>query len=133
MTRGYLDEHLGDFRNRLVGAGHDVVFAGDAGRDGRTDAWHFRQAIDDGRVILTLDKGDFRYLHQLWATLHTLRVISSKHAGVLTAAQSDGFTHLRWLEVVEQKLLDPDSLQGMMLRWIPGQRRWKEEAGYPED
>ena len=127
MTLVYLDEHLGDLASGLNAEGHDVVFAGDSGRTGREDAWHFREALRDGRVIITLDKGDFGFIHKLWTTLYTLGVVDEVHAGVLTAAVDRGFTRESWFVQVRAKLINPTDLTGRMLRWLPAGQRWKEE------
>jgi hypothetical protein len=127
MALVYLDEHLGDFSQALTSEGHDVVFAGDAGRTGREDAWHFGEALRTQRAIVTLDKGDFLFIHRLWTTLYTLGVVDAVHAGILTAAVDSEFARDSWLVQVRLKLADPPALAGRMLRWLPAGERWKEE------
>jgi uncharacterized protein with PIN domain len=72
VAKLYLDEHLGDLADDLRATGHDVIAASEPGRRQRTDAWHVREAVSEWRVLLTLNRSDFLYLHQLWTTLETM-------------------------------------------------------------
>lgn len=130
--RLYIDEQLGNFVRPLSDAGHDILFAGDGARSGRTDAWHFRQAIDDGRVLLTFDRRDFEDLHWLWTTLRILGVVDSQHAGILTCAPTQGFTSRDWLGVVRERL-NSAIPAGRLLRWVPGTGDWREHQSRPEE
>jgi hypothetical protein len=133
MARIYVDENLaGSFVSELRDFGHDVVFGGDIG-PGRSDAWHFREALIDQRILLTLDKRDYQYFHKLWTTLKILNLVDRGHAGILVAVQVKGFTYSDWLPVVQQKLRTPEELSGRMYRWHPQQREWHEDAARPED
>jgi hypothetical protein len=132
MVRLYLDEHLGDLLTPLRASGHDVTFGGDQGRSGKTDAWHFREALDDSRVMVTLDKGDFEYLHKLWTTLRTFRVVDDQHAGILTAAGEPGFSHSDWVQQLRDKLRE-SALEGRLLKWVQSTGRWHEAQWRPEE
>jgi predicted nuclease of predicted toxin-antitoxin system len=46
-------------------AGHDVHLPADIGIVGSHDANHFKQAIQEDRLVLTHNQKDFPYLHQL--------------------------------------------------------------------
>ncbi len=132
MAGLYVDENLaGQFVTGLRDRNHDVVFAGDIG-EGRTDAWHFREAFLAERVLLTLDKSDYRYFHQLWTTLNVMRITEKAHAGILVAIQIKGFNQTEWLEALDSKLDDPTELSGRMLRWHPTQG-WHEDDWKPEE
>lgn len=130
MVRVYLDEHLGDLLNPLRGSGHDVMFGGDRGRSGKTDAWHFREALDDSRVMVTLD--NFEYLHKLWTTLRTFRVVAAQHAGILTAAGEPGFVHSGWVQQLRDKLGE-STLEGRLFKWVQSTGRWHEAQWRPEE
>ena len=131
MARLYVDENL-SLVPALRESGHDVIYAPDAGQS-RTDAWHFREALDDQRIILTLDKRDFQYFHRLWTTLKMLNVVDKAHAGILVDVETKGFTHADWIPVVQQKLATPEELGGRMYRWLPAQGEWHEDAWRLED
>lgn len=130
VARLYLDEHLGDLSDAFTGDGHDVVTATDRPRASRTDAWHFKQAMADGRVVVTLNRSDFLYLHLLWTTLCTLNVTAGHHHGVLTAIQSRFWHKDEWLDAVRAKLIEQNALTGRMATWLrtsdDGQWRWEQ-------
>ena len=132
MVRVYLDEHLGDLLDPLRASGHDVTFGGSQGRSGRTDAWHFREAVDDARVLVTLDKGDFEYLHKLWTALRTCHVVDVQHAGILTAAGEPRFSHARWARRLGDKLVET-ALGGRLFKWVQSTGRWHEAQARPEE
>lgn len=129
MARLYLDEMLGGFVDELRSLGHDVVAATEKGRDGRADAWHFREAMREGRILLTWDWGDFEYIHKLWITLHTLGIVPRVHGGILTAK---GPARADWISIVHAKLEADDQLAGRMLSWITSRREWDEAKTRPE-
>ena len=132
MARLYIDENLaGQLVSDLRDLRHEVAFAGDIGQ-GRTDAWHFREALNQKRVLITLDKGDFRYLHRLWTALRTLAVIEQVHAGILAAVQTREFAHPNWLAALNEKLTVPEDLAGRMSIWHPTSG-WHEDDSRPED
>ncbi|HVS33979.1 MAG TPA: DUF5615 family PIN-like protein [Gemmataceae bacterium] len=58
-------------------AGHDVRTPREVGLMGAHDPVHFRQAIREGRVILSRNYGDFEELHFL------VREAQGRHPGVL--------------------------------------------------
>ena len=131
MARLYLDEHLGGFRAQLAALSHDVVSAAEHGRRGKPDAWHFREALEQQRVILTWDKGDFEYVHRLWTALMLLGVVSTSHAGILAAAPTAEFIPVEWIPLVDAKLSEPDPLPGRMLIWVATKLDWVEDRSKP--
>jgi hypothetical protein len=133
MVRLYLDEHLGGFAQSLRAFDHDVVTAADEGRQGRTDAWHFREALGERRLILTWNKRDFEYLHRLWTALRTLRVVPGEHPGILTVAASKEFVPSEWIPVAQEKLSTGGPFEGRMWIWVASKRDWDEDAWRPED
>lgn len=128
MARVYLDEMLGGFARPLSESGHDVVAATDEMRRRQPDAWHFRQALNERRVLLTHDRGDFEYLHSLWTALHILRVVEDQHAGILSVKGPD---EAGWLEAVQERLNAGDPIDGQMLTWIAKRREWQEAKSQP--
>jgi hypothetical protein len=129
-----VDENLGgSFVQRLHAFGHDVAFGPDIGGRSRTDVWHFRQALTEGRILLTFNTSDFRYLHRLWTTLRILDVVQTGHAGILTTEGAKGYTPHEWLPVVQARLEIQDDLRERMFVWHPPTQRWEEDAWKPED
>lgn len=129
----YVDEQLGNFVSRLEHEGHDVVFAGGEGRAGRTDAWHFREAMILDKVLITYNRGDFQYLHRLWTSVKVLGVVANSHAGVLTCATEKDYTPADWLPAVIGRL-KTEVPKGYLLRWIPMIRLWRaDEVRVDED
>lgn len=122
MARLYLDEHMGNFVDQLRAIGHDVLFGLEHGGQRRTDAWHFREAVEQDRILLTFDRGDFRWLHRLWTTLHTFHLVEKAHAGILAATRV--VTPQDWLPELEPRLADPSSLVGRMFAWHPDTGSW---------
>lgn len=131
MARLYLDEHMRNFVPLLRDAGHDVLFAVDHGGQRRTDAWHFREALIDQRIVATFDRGDFEYLHRLWTTLQTLGIVATGHAGILAAARV--VTPAEWLPALQERLESPEVLAGRMFAWHPDSGKWYEDAWRPEE
>ncbi len=132
MARLYIDENLaGQFVSDLQERRHDVIFAGDVG-EGRTDAWHFKEAHLAERILVTLDRTDYQYFHRLWTTLNVMRIVEQSHAGILVAIQTKRFSHSGWLEALDSKLANPDELRGRMSRWHPTQG-WHEDDWKPEE
>jgi Domain of unknown function (DUF5615) len=129
MARLYLDENAGALVRLLREAGHDVSFAKDVGQ-GRSDPWHFRQAISERRVMISLDTG-FYYLHGLWTTLLDLGITDSRHSGILTVVQSNTFDLTLWSDAIRNKLQEDGDLTGKMLTWHAGAEHWGEDVRPP--
>ena len=132
MARLYLDENLGGFSQQFRDAGHDVVTADDPGRKGRTDAWHFREAIADQRIILTWDRPDFEYLHRLWTSLQIMGVVSRTHPGILTKKGPRSFREEDWIKLVLERLQTPGDFDGRMFVWQHSNAKWVEHQWRPE-
>ncbi len=135
MARLYLDEDLGGFATALREQGHDVLsVVAEADRRGKTDAWHFNEAIAQARILLTWNKDHFQYLHRLWTALNTLNVVGAKHSGIVTADGRRGaILPADWIPVLRDKLASADPLEGRMWIWISSQRKWIEDEFRPED
>ena len=129
MASVYLDEDAGALLSPLQENGHDVALAKDIG-PGRSDVWHFRRAISDERVVISLDTG-FYYLHGLWTTLVDLEIVDSRHPGILTAVQSKAFTHTQWADAIKTKLHEGDEMTGKMLTWHADGEFWGEDVRKP--
>jgi len=117
VAKLYLDEQVGDFQASLQADGHDVVVTGFPPRNARSDAWHFREALSGGRIVVTLNRSDFLYLHQLWTSLRTFELVPTHHRGILTTIQSGYWTRDEWLSAIRAKLHTPDALLGRMAAW----------------
>ncbi len=133
MARLYVDENLLGVVEPLRQAGHDVLSAGDSERRSKSDAWHFREALEAARVLLTLDKRDYTYFHRLWTTLQVLKIVDHGHGGILVAVQAGGFTQDGWLGPLGDKLMTPEDIAGRLFRWLPAQNKWEEDAWRPEE
>lgn len=83
--RLYLDDDTASLLlERLLGnAGHNVRLPSDAGIAGRDDAVHLTYAIQQGRVCLTRNHGDFENLHNL------ILAANGGHAGILVIRQDN--------------------------------------------
>ena len=131
MARLYVDENLLSLVEPLRNSGHDVVSAKEGEGQGKSDAWHFREAFDDQRTILTLDS-DFYYLHGLWTTLQILGLAERSHAGILTAVQTKGYYRWRlFLRAIEDLLAKDEVLTGRMLTWRAADGKWRAENRKP--
>jgi predicted nuclease of predicted toxin-antitoxin system len=64
-------------------AGHDVRTPAEAGLAGANDPVHFRQAICEGRSLLSRNYDDFKELHLL------VRDAKGRHPGILMIRQDD--------------------------------------------
>lgn len=129
MARLYLDENVGALLTPLLNAGHDLAFAKDVGT-GQSDVWHFRRAVSEERTVISLDTG-FYYLHGLWTTLVDLEMADARHSGILTAVQGRAFSHIKWLDAIQNKLMGDADLTGKMLTWHADLEFWGEDVRPP--
>lgn len=83
--RLYLDDNAADplLAKLLRNAGHDVQLPGEVGMSGEVDRVHFSHAIQEDRVLLTLNYRDFEYLHLL--IMHA----QGHHPGVLVVRRDN--------------------------------------------
>jgi predicted nuclease of predicted toxin-antitoxin system len=87
MARLYLDECVPlPLAPLLTQHGHDVVTAMQLGLRSRNDPFHFKQATEQQRILVTTNQSDVRLLHRFWITLQSWNVLSSPHQGVLSTA-----------------------------------------------
>ncbi|MEX2226396.1 MAG: DUF5615 family PIN-like protein [Dehalococcoidia bacterium] len=133
MARLYIDENVGNFASPLRAQGLDVLsVVEDSNRRSRTDAWHFREAVDQRRILITFNRRDFDYLHKLWTTLHALRLVDEPHPGILTATPARNLTPETWLPNLIDRL-GSDVIPGRLLRWNPGSGKWQTDQRRSED
>jgi len=112
-----------------------VVSAADPLRGAKSDAWHLKEAMAEQRVVITLNRSDFLYLHQFWTTLCTFKLAQPHHSGILTTIQSGYWTRPEWLNAIRAKLNQPDELVGRMSAWLrtAGDDRWLWEQWKPDE
>ena len=134
MAQLYVDEDVAHLAGDLRGLGHDVIsVVEDESRRSKTDAWHFREAVSGGRVLITWNRRDFQYIHRLWTTLETLRQVGQRHPGVLTADAVRDYRREDWIPTVHDKLSSPDPLAGRLWVWVSSENRWVEDRTQPEE
>jgi hypothetical protein len=77
--RLYLDDDSVDglLIRLLLKAGHDVAVPADFSLSGSHDALHFKQSIRESRTLLSGNRRDFPFLHEL------IRESQGRHCGVL--------------------------------------------------
>ncbi len=130
MARLYLDEDLANFVSRLRDSGHDVQFAGDVGA-ARSDPWHLQRASSEGRLLITFNERDYRYLHRLWNSVRAFQVTSTQHGGILTATAQ--LAADAWLPAIDELLTTERELAGRLLAWHASLQKWREDRWRPED
>jgi hypothetical protein len=83
--RLYLDDDVAGAAliQALRRAGHDLRTPRDAGLTGASDPVHFRQAIREGRPILSRNYDDYKELHLL------VREALGRHTGVLVVRRDN--------------------------------------------
>ena len=81
----YLDDDIAwPLLARLLrNAGHDVQLPSDIGMSGSEDPVHLSRAIQDRRLLLTKNHGDFLILHRL------LMAAQGNHPGILVVRQEN--------------------------------------------
>ncbi|MCL4456619.1 MAG: DUF5615 family PIN-like protein [Nitrospirae bacterium] len=78
----YIDEDVSfSFAQALLNRGVDAVTTHQRGDDGKSDAEQFRYAAEEGRLIFTHNKRDFRILHNEY--LQT----GKEHSGIVLSDQ----------------------------------------------
>ena len=130
MARLYLDEDMANFGTPLRDAGHEVLVAGERGAR-QSDPWHLQRASTERCILLTFNASDFRYLHRLWTSLRLFHVMSTDHAGIVTAtAQLEPSV---WLPAIDALLTTEEELTGRMLVWHPSKQEWHEDKWRSEE
>ncbi len=89
MADFYLDENVdSEFASLLTARGHTVFTTAQADRLGTTDDRQLLFATDLGRILITHDERDYRFLCGLWRNLAKRWGINdAAHAGVLVIPQ----------------------------------------------
>lgn len=129
MANLYMDEDMANFAPGLREAGHTVQVGGEAG-PGRTDTWHLVQAGRLGRVLLTFNDRDYRFLHRLWTSLRIFGLFSRRHGGILCAtAQLEPNV---WIPELNALFDSEQPIEGRMLTWHEAQQEWREDKWRPE-
>ena len=130
--RLYLDEDV----SAAVAAGlanrHDVVHVTASDYRGKSDAWHFRRAAEDARIIVTGNHHDFRFLHRIWVSLQFFAVVTDRHPGILSATHAPRRAQA-WLDALLSRLDMPEDLSGKLLVWNAASSEWREDAWRPDD
>jgi len=126
----YADE---DIDRALVDAlrqDHDVVFVSEGAHRTLSDAWHLMQARLEGRILLTFNHTDYRFLHRVWTSAFNFDIDARTHGGILTATRN--LPAVTWLPPVRDVLSRYNDLYGRLLVWHDYKRDWVEDAWRPE-
>ena len=124
----YFDENMPqEMESILRGMGYTVHTVEEMGARSEDDSTHLRISTEQGWVLITQNRKDFRRLHWLWTTFYNWGVLSQAHCGVLTIYQQRHELTAEWAASIHDFLQGRDQINGEMHMWRPSQSRWDEE------
>lgn len=128
----YADEDLDRQLVDRLREKHDVLFVTEhRNRRQKSDAWHLAQAAEAGRLLLTFNEHDYRFLHRVWTTSAIIGATGRTHAGIITVTRR--ITPNEWTGPLLQLLDSTDDFGGRMMIWHHQALRWDEDAWRPKD
>jgi hypothetical protein len=118
----YLDENI-DWKvvPLLVNQGHQAVTCGELGLYRAGDQRHLLTAAQNGWLLLTNNRADFRLLHDAWLQWSAVWQVSAVHAGILICIQE--WSPPRLAREIEEFLLLGLSLANQLYEYRGG-RGW---------
>jgi hypothetical protein len=128
--RIYADE---DLDRRIVDhlrQGHDVWFVTETEHRRKPDVWHLNRAAMDGRVLLTFNEHDYRFLHRVWTTSWVAGAFERPHGGIVTTTRR--LVPGDWIPALDALLTSGEGLVGRMMIWHHVALQWDEDAWRPE-
>ena len=112
MARFYSDENfLQPVVEELLRLGHDVLTIHEVGKSNQKypDDFVLRNATDDQRAVLTINRKHFRQLHRKMA----------KHGGIISCTYNPDLVELAYC--IDQAIADLDTLENqLILVYRPG-------------
>jgi hypothetical protein len=124
----YFDEDVSvlmatDLRN----AGIMVHLPREIGALSARDPAHLQASTNQGWILVTHNRRDFRRLHWLWMTFYSWGIISQPHSGILTIYEAERTMTDHWPAAITQFLRNRTSLTGLMYMWRPSTNGWERE------
>ena len=110
---------------------HDVKYPSEEGTTGYSDVWHLRNALRDGRILLTVNHSDYRFLHRVVTSAHVFDGLPETHTGILSVAQRP--EPQEWASAIHSLLSLAEPISGRLLVWHPVRNAWLEDAWRPKD
>lgn len=130
-VRIYADEDISAEIVRGLREYYDVSYVNETAYRSRSDAWHFNQAGEDGRVLVTCNHKDFQRLHQIWVSVLHFGIQLRRHPGILTTSQTPRNSS-DWLTALHRQLVLNEDLSGRILLWIAHNDSWREDDWRPD-
>jgi uncharacterized protein DUF5615 len=128
-VRLYADEDISKAIVDGLRAEHDIVFVTETKHREHSDAWHLMQATLEGRVLLTFNHTDYKFLHRVWTSAFNFDIDKRTHGGILTATRT--VTAEAWLPAL-QRVFGGRDLAGRLHLWHEKTDKWAEDAWRPE-
>lgn len=93
MATFYLDENVSYLLDGFLRAyGHTAISTHDEGREGSPDPHQLFHATEYDWVLITHNANDFTLLHDAWHLWTYRWQLPHRHAGIIIAPQSRGYT-----------------------------------------
>ncbi|GEM_PF-584692 len=127
----FLDEDVSvELATLLRDQGLEVHTVQEVGIRSVPDAVILQKCIDEGWILITRNRRDFRRLHWLWMTFNRWRLLSKPHSGILTiyeGAQSPSPLPEEWTQAILRLLEETPNFDGLMFVWRPSTQQWETQ------
>jgi hypothetical protein len=89
----YIDENVSFLLDGFLrGYGHSVISTHDEGREGSPDPHQLFYVTEHNCVLITHNANDFKLLHDAWHLWTYRWQLPHRHAGIIIAPQTRGYT-----------------------------------------
>ena len=120
MARLYLDENMSKWLiPSLAKLNHDVTSVDREQQKGASDTILLRDAVRQGRVVITHNSGHFELLHEArraWSAEWNVADIA-RQAGILVLRPTKEIDAMTLAEVIDRPLRDVQRTENRLLRW----------------
>lgn len=110
---------------------HDCLYPQEQARKGQSDVGQLHEASRGGRILITVNDRDFRFIHRTIVTVRRFDGDVGLHSGILTVTRRP--EPVPWARAIDRILRERDSLVGRFLIWHPDKDRWDEDDWRPDD
>ena len=124
----YFDENMPrEMEGILHSMGYTVHTVDDTNSRSEDDSTHLQISTEQGWVLITQNRKDFRRLHWLWTTLYKWNVLQEEHGGILTIYRERHELFNEWAAAIHQFLQMRNAMDGEMHMWRPSLSEWERD------
>jgi hypothetical protein len=109
--------------------GHDVLYPRDQSTTARSDAWHLHEASRQGRILVTANHTDYKFLHRVLTTNVLFEVMYESHAGILSVTERPDAAE--WATAIDA-FVRSANVGGRLFIWHVRNDEWLQDQWRPE-